>query len=142
MTDEVKVSAYSPLTIHKGKVASLSVDCDDRIWFSAHSQESVRQGAFWDVNENNYGYSKFRVRWAGDEAAGVEEVKGEVFVFRVVSPPQRLALLDNEFKVKKFIKTHSSVLVEVPFYGEGKVYFDISLANAATALEELKEACK
>ena len=143
MTDEVSVRAQSPFALNTedGFGASLAVDCDGDIILFAGASNSIDS---WDVNGGEWNVDTFRVRWAANSETGAAEVKGEEFVFQVWgSPPDQtiVKLADARDKTIKRIKTHPSVLVEIPFRINGKKYFDINLVNAKAAIAEMEKEC-
>ena len=143
MTGEKSAAAFSPHAISEdGKRAFLSVRFDHKKSCKKIIMlASLKSSSFWDVSKHRKKNASFRLRWAGDVAAGVEEVKGEEFSFLVYKVGQRVGF-SSQNEVFKRLKIHPSVLVEIPFYREGDFYFDISLAGAASAIDEVHKFCK
>ena len=144
MTDEVFVHAASPSVNSNGLRARLIWSCGGDGGYLYFLANSKQRGRFWDVKRDSKGEDSFRVVWGAKPSVNpdlsVEEIKGEKVSFSVEPPPQTSAIIEG-FEIMKRVQSHSSLLVEVPFYREGNVYFEIPLRNAKAAIEEAKQSC-
>lgn len=139
MTDELRafakspeVSATEPLEFpYRDVVAQLALGCDgeDEWVYLAFSEGPNLTGG---NTEDGYDVFRLRVRWDDDvQTHRMIQEWGEPFV-----------QFQSDETVIPLITSSETVLVELPWYGSGEVYFRFPLGGAADAIAAAREACR
>ncbi len=139
MTGEETWSAFSPMVGPLAKMGFPYGDTSARLTVSNNGKNEWAY--FWFSNppnllnteiKSNYNLIKTRIKWDDElEDIALKQEWGSKFIH----------FIDYKGAIDKMLKSNS-VLLELNWFGEGKVYFEIPLMDSTKAIQEIRAAFK